>query len=97
MTAARTGDGGISFVIGDGRVVRTREPQQHGEGSNLGPTVAVRYDPANPTHVIVDANTLGRDITFAIVALKLLVGGLVFAVLGARQLRRQARAPTAAR
>ena len=71
------------------------EPQQHGEGNNLGPTVAVRYDPANPTHVVVDASTFGRDITLAVVALKLLVGGPVFVALGARRLR--ARAPTGAR
>ena len=75
--------------------MRTREPQQHGEGSNSGSTVRVRYDPSDPTHVIVDANTLGRDITLAIVALKLLIGGPVFVVLGARRLRRRARAPTA--
>ena len=75
--------------------MRTREPQQHGEGNNLGPTVAVRYDPANPAHVVVDASTFGRDITLAVVALKLLVGGPVFVALGARRLR--ARAPTGAR
>jgi hypothetical protein len=95
VTAARVGDGDVTFVTADGRVVRTREPQQHGEGNNLGPTVAVRYDPANPTHVVVDASTFGRDITLAIVALKLLIGGPVFVALGARRLR--ARAPTDAR
>lgn len=95
VTATRVGDGDVTFVTAEGEVVRTREPQQHGEGNNLGPTVAVRYDPANPTHVIVDASTFGRDITFAIVALKLLVGGPVFVALGARRLR--ARVPTGAR
>jgi curved DNA-binding protein CbpA len=95
VTAARTGEGDITFVAADGRTVRTREPQQHGEGSAAGSTVGVRYDPSNPTYVIVDASTLGRDITFAIVALKLLIGGPVFVVLGARRLR--ARAPTSAR
>jgi hypothetical protein len=75
------------FVAADGRIVRTKEPAVHGEGNGLGPTVRVRYDPANPTHVIVDSSTLGRDITFAIVALKLLIGGPVFVVLGARRLR----------
>ena len=86
---------GYGDALADGRVVRTHEPQQHGEGNNLGPTVAVRYDPANPTHVVVDASTFGRDITLAIVALKLLVGGPIFVALGARRLR--ARAPTDAR
>jgi hypothetical protein len=88
VTAVRTGNGDITFTTPDGHLVRTREPEQHGEGSDLGPTVAVRYDPTNPTHVIVDANTLGRDITLAIVSLKLLIGGPVFAVLGGRRLRR---------
>jgi curved DNA-binding protein CbpA len=95
VTAVRTGNGDITFTTTDGRLVRTREPRQHGEGSDLGPTVAVRYDPASPKHVIVDANTLGRDITLAIVSLKLLIGGPVFVVLGARRLRK--RVSTAAR
>jgi DnaJ-like protein/uncharacterized protein DUF3592 len=90
VSATRVGNGEIMFVTHDGRVVRTREPTQHGEGNGLGPTVAVRYDPNDPQHVIVDANTIGRDITLGIVAIKLLVGGLVFAVLGARRLRRRA-------
>ena len=48
------------------------EPRQHGDPNGLGPTVKIRYDPADPEHVIVDSGTVGRDITFAIVALKLL-------------------------
>ena len=94
VTAVRVDDGDITFTTGTGRVVRTREPEQHGEGSDVGPTVSVRYDPADPTHVIVDASTLGRDITLAIVSLKLLIGGPVFVGLGARRLRRM---PTAVR
>jgi hypothetical protein len=96
VSATRVGNGEIMFVTHDGRVVRTREPTQHGEGNGLGPSVAVRYDPKDPQHVIVDANTIGRDITLGIVAIKLLVGGLVFAALGARRLRRR-RAATDAR
>jgi hypothetical protein len=65
----------------------TREPSQYGEGGGLGPTVNVRYDPANPAHVVVDAGTFGRDITLAIVAIKMLIGGPVFFYLGARRLR----------
>jgi hypothetical protein len=90
VSATRVGNGEIMFVTQTGRVVRTREPTQHGEGNGLGPSVAVRYDPKDPQHVIVDANTIGRDITLGIVAIKLFVGGLVFAVLGARRLRRRA-------
>lgn len=89
VSATRVGNGEIMFVTRAGQVVRTREPTLHGEGNGLGPTVAVRYDPKAPQHVIVDESTLGRDITLGIVALKLLIGGLVFAVLGARRLRRR--------
>jgi hypothetical protein len=97
VTATRVANGDIMFVTTAGQVVRTREPQQHGEGTTLGPTVGVRYDPANPQHVIVDGNTVGRDITLGVVALKLLIGGTVFVVLGARRLRRMGRAPTSVR
>jgi hypothetical protein len=89
VTAVRVENGDVTFTTADGVFVRTREPEQHGEGNGLGPTVRVRYDPADPAHVIVDANTFGRDITLAIVAVKLLVGGLVFVVLGARRLRKR--------
>jgi curved DNA-binding protein CbpA len=95
VTAVRTGDGDITFVAADGQHVRTREPHLHGEGSDPGSTVAVRYDPANPAHVVIDANTFGRDITLAIVALKLMIGGPVFVVLGARRLL--GKRPTGAR
>lgn len=90
VTATRLNDaaGNIVFITRDGRRIVTHEPQQHGDPSGIGSTVGVRYDPANPQHVIVDSSTFGRDITLAIVAIKLLVGGLVFAVLGARRLRK---------
>ncbi|HEV7526248.1 MAG TPA: DnaJ domain-containing protein [Acidimicrobiia bacterium] len=99
VTAVRVGTGDVAFTTADGRRVRTREPQQHGEGNGLGPTVGIRYDPADPQHVIVDANSVGRDITLAIVALKLIVGGVVFVGLGARRLRNdpERRVTTAAR
>jgi hypothetical protein len=91
VTALRVDDGDVTFITADGRTVRTREPEQHGEGTGVGPTVGIRYDPANPTHVIVDASTAGRDITLAIVSLKLLVGGPVFVGLGVLRLRRLGR------
>jgi len=81
----------ITFRTPAGERVLVREPQQHGDPSALGPTVKVRYDPADPEHVIPDDNNMGRDITFAIVALKLLVGGAVFVAFGARRLRSAAR------
>ena len=98
VTAVRddaTGPSMITFVTRTGARVHVREPQQHGDPSALGPTVKVRYDPADPARVVVDDSNLGRDITFTIVALKLLVGGPVFAVLGWRRLR--SAAATAAR
>lgn len=87
VIALRRPNGDITFTTSTGRLVTTREPELHGEGNGLGPTVRVRYDPANPTDVIPDGNTIGRDITLGIVALKLIIGGVVFAVLGARRLR----------
>ena len=86
VVAALKDQNQIRFTTRTGQEVVTREPEQHGEGSGTGPEVNVRYDPANPQHVIVDAGTFGRDITLAVVALKFLIGGLVFLVLGLRHL-----------
>jgi hypothetical protein len=97
VVAARADTSDIRFTTRTGAEVLTREPHQHGEGSGTGATVNVRYDPANPQHVIVDAGTFGRDITLAVVALKFLVGGLVFLVLGLRHLRRTSLRTTAVR
>ena len=94
VTASRIDNGTpmISFLTPErparssrARAAAARRPD------TLGPTVNVRYDPADPEHVIVDYSNLGRDITFSIVALKLLIGGPVFVVFGARRLRRAAR------
>jgi hypothetical protein len=88
VAAQRLGGGDIRFTTPDGRAVVTREPSLHGEGAGAGPTVDVRYDPEDPQQVIVETGTFGRDITLALVSLKLLVGGPVFVVLGRRALRR---------
>lgn len=88
VTAERVGNGDITFTTRAGVQVQTKEPEQHGDPSTLGPTTNVRYDPNDPHHVIVDANTMGRDITFAIVALKMLIGGMIFFVIGVRRLRK---------
>jgi curved DNA-binding protein CbpA len=94
VVAARLpASGYVSFLTKSGERVRVPEPRRHGDPSGLGPTTKIRYDPTNPEHVIVDDTSTARDITFAIVALKLLVGGPVFAALGTRRLR----AATAAR
>ena len=88
VVAARLpASGYVSFVTRSGERIRVPEPRRHGDPSGLGPTTKIRYDPANPEHVIVDDTSTARDITFAIVALKLLVGGPVFVAYGARRLR----------
>jgi hypothetical protein len=90
VTATRidlNGTSMVSFRTRSGERILVREPQQHGDPSALGPTVKVRYDPADPQHVIPDDNNMGRDITFTIVALKLLIGGPFFVAYGWRRLR----------
>lgn len=77
----------VTFVTRDGRRVRVPEPRQHGDPNGSGLTVGIRYDPSDPAHVIVDSGTFGRDITFTIVALKLLVGGAFLAGMGWKRLR----------
>jgi curved DNA-binding protein CbpA len=88
VVAARLpASGYVSFVTKSGERIRVPEPRRHGDPTGLGTTTKIRYDPANPEHVIVDDTSTARDITFAIVALKLLVGGPVFTAYGARRLR----------
>lgn len=94
VTATRVDVNGrneIEFRTETGRVVDTIEPQQHGDPVTPGETVRIRYDPANPAHVITDSTTFGRDITLAIVALKLLVGGPIFVVYARRRARPRPR------
>jgi curved DNA-binding protein CbpA len=91
VTATRSDANGtsmVNFVTRRGERIRVEEPHQHGDPAALGPTVDIRYDPADPKHVITGASTAARDITFSIVALKLLIGGPVFMVFGYRRLRR---------
>ena len=78
----------VAFVTGAGERIVTAEPRNHGDPVERGHAVDIRYDPNDPSHVMLDASTFGRDITLAVVALKLLVGGLVFIVVGLRRLRR---------
>jgi len=77
----------VSFLTKHGVRYRVPEPRRHGDPNGHGLTVNIRYDPANPEHVIVDSSTMGRDITFSIVTLKLLVGGVVLAGFGWRRFR----------
>jgi hypothetical protein len=90
VTATR-GDGAnrslVTFKTRTGALVLVPEPRQHGDPNGAGSTVRIRYDPSNPQHVIVDSGTFGRDITFAIVSLKLFIGGLVLAGLSWKRLK----------
>jgi curved DNA-binding protein CbpA len=97
VTAARGASGLVSFVTRDGQRIRAPEPSRHGDPNGNGLTMQIRYDPANPEHVIVGETSTARDITFAIVALKLLIGGPVFVALGAIRLRRARSRATSAR
>ena len=92
VLATRTGgpDDLVTFTTREGAVVRVPEPD-HVERAGAGDTVGLRYDPDDPTDVIADESTTGRDVTLAIVALKLLVGGPVLVVLGARRLAGRSR------
>lgn len=94
VVATRVGDeaGTIEFTTADGRRVRVPEPDPVGRAA-AGATVAIRYDPGDPTEVVADEPTAGRDITLAIVALKLLVGGPVLLALGTRRLARPRAGP----
>jgi hypothetical protein len=74
----------ISFDTAAGRRVEVREPA----GDDDVDADELRYYPDDPAHVIVVEDNFGRDITLAIVAIKLVVGGPVLTVVGARRLRR---------
>ncbi len=52
VTAQRVDNGDITFDTSDGRHIVVPEPHMHGEGATAGPTIDVRYDPANPQHVV---------------------------------------------
>ena len=91
VTAERISGGRIVFLDGAGRRVIVTEPAREGDPRGSGPTVRVRYDPADPERVFVATSSVGRDLTLAVVAAKLLIGGAVFVVVGGRTLVRTAR------
>jgi hypothetical protein len=89
VVEAGGGDRRLEFVGPDGELVRAPEPLKSGTGRPpLGSQVEIRYDPDDPTTVISADSQLARDLTLWIVAVKLLVGGLAFVVVGAHRLRR---------
>jgi len=80
----------LEFTTHDGRTIRATEQVKTGEEQPaVGSRVAIHYDRHDPTSVVTDASHTARDVTLWIVAVKLVVGGAVLAVLGARRLRRE--------
>jgi hypothetical protein len=85
-------DGGhtdVRFATTTGATIQVPEPTRIDPGTDSpGTRLTVLYRPDRPTDVIADESTTARDITLWIVALKLLVGGIVFTTVGVRRRRR---------
>jgi curved DNA-binding protein CbpA len=83
------GDRRLEFTTRDGRTVRAAEQIKSGEEQpTVGSHVDIHYDRADPTSVVTDTSHTARDVTLWIVAVKLVVGGTILLVVGARRLRR---------
>jgi hypothetical protein len=84
------GDRRLEFTTRDGRTVRAVEQIKSGvEQPTVGSRVRIHYDRNDPTSVVTDTSHTARDVTLWIVALKLLVGGTILLVVGAKRLRRE--------
>jgi hypothetical protein len=80
----------LEFRTRGGRTVRAAERTKSGEAQpSLGAQVPIHYDKNDPTTIVTDESHTGRDVTLWIVAVKLVIGGAVLAVFGARRLRRR--------
>ena len=84
----------LVFPTSNGTVLDVPYPSTVNPGVP-GKTQRVLYNPKHPTDVIADESYAARDITLWIVAIKLLIGGPVFTVLGVRALRRLRKAEAA--
>ena len=86
----------LAFTTASGETVVASESTKTGsQAPLLGSTVAVHYDRADPTRIVVDGSHLARDVTLWIVAVKFVVGGLLLVWFGARRLRRGVSKPAA--
>ncbi|MEX1007998.1 MAG: DnaJ domain-containing protein [Acidimicrobiia bacterium] len=84
------GDRRLEFTTRDGRTVRGVEQIKSGEEQPpVGSRVDIHYDRSDPTSVVTDTSHTARNVTLWIVAVKLLVGGTILLVVGARRLRRE--------
>jgi hypothetical protein len=82
----------LRFTTLDGSVVQVPEPHRVNPGTQRdGETVPILYRPDRPTDVLLVESTTARDLTLWFVAVKLLVGGLIFLVVGIRRLRASQR------
>jgi hypothetical protein len=83
------GERRLEFTTRDGRTVRAVEQIKSGEEQPpVGAHVDIHYDRADPSSVVTDTSHTARDVTLWIVAVKLVVGGTILLVVGARRLRR---------
>jgi hypothetical protein len=78
----------LQFRTTDGQKVTVAEPQlANPHPVAPGSTLTLLYRPEQPTNVIVDESHFARDITYWIVAVKLLVCGPIIVVIGVRKRR----------
>lgn len=90
-TAVVVREGGeprLAFETEDGDVVRTDVPDAKSGNLSAGDRVAVRYDLEDPTRVVTQRSTVGRDVTLWIMAAKFLIVGAILVVVGSRRLLR---------
>jgi hypothetical protein len=89
VIVAVAGHTDVRFSTAAGATIQVAEPNRINPGTDAaGSRLGILYRPDHPSDVIADESTTARDITLWIVAVKLLIGGTVFLVVGVRRLRR---------
>lgn len=83
------GERRFEFTTRAGDVVRAAETTKSGVAEPaVGSEVDIRYDRDDPTRIVLETSHTARNVTLWIVAVKLVVGGVVIAVLAWRRLGR---------
>jgi len=85
------GEPRLVFETSDGEVIRTDVPDPKSGNLSAGDRIDIRYERADPTRLVTQHSSVGRDITLWIMALKFLVVGAVLMAVGARRLLRPDR------